>query len=1174
MLCGKFTVVHTILKGFVALSLILGICIGVSDCVRAQDMAHVVRLNRGGEKLVDEGHYRRARTTFSEMLRACGQSDCRAVALLNLGRVNILLGEYGEANDYLDQAERALRRLRDPDAPHWIGLVHSLRGRVYLARARFPSALDEFKKSERIFSRAMDRRKGPERARWQGELALVLGNVALCHIHLYQFDAARDYLKRAKKLAADSGSQRHVELDKFDAMISAQTQDFPSAEKSLKRLIEYFKSERKPKEQAFQLINLGQIDEQLSRYAQAQKRYDEALELARRVDNPPLQANVLDHIGTLQYRRGEYRQARKNHESALSIRRKLDQTQFLGLTLINLAHLDRAEGDYRSAMEGFRKALELGTRYKYRDVQAQALEGLGLVQKERGGFVEAKNFLQRALVLLRQISDLRVEAITLRRLAQLQEQYGRFDDALTTYREAIGIMQSIGDRLFLSETLADTASRYIRDGQFSVAERQLKHALSLKRQIGAPEGDVLCRTALFYVEKPRFGKPVDRAEDLKQSLHYLRRADEAVKSDEKPIVMLREYVYGKYFLEQEPIKSLPRFENLVSMAEESGNIRFAFLGQTGLGLAYEQLLDWDKAEAAYEKAVEIAEDIRNTLDEQSRVTFMHGEEILGVKHILPYEGLARVRMKRGDPTAALKAVELAKARAFRDTMERSIRHIFWKTGGALANQWQENLERTRSTTEQLRKLLNTGGSKSVLAVVQNTIRRLKQSSKQLGDKIRQRYPDYYGILFASSSSIDRSALRDDEWMLSYEVTDTATLIFLTRGKEIVETRCEPIDRAALDKLVETFTSPFASIRYVKDLKQFDTASLRAGKRLFDLLVAPFLEKIPDGVSLIVSPDDSLGVVPFEMLVMNDTGKTVTAGGTVRTEGVDFFMQRHPISYYHSVTALTYSRERAERKGTPAKKFLVIANPQLQCNESSRDHPSGEDRDGIGPEPGDVDERITETGESNRLRTLSPESCRFVVDALGELKTTGELVGYLQKTFPDATDAYTRKTATLGVFENKIAPRINGYGKVVFATHGILGGVLDEVQEPAVLLSMQSPNSNSWLKMSRVLDLDLNADLVYLLACQTGRGVQVAGEGSMSMGRAFLLAGARSVLMSLWTVDESASVALAEQFFSGLREGMSKEHALSRARKQLRSLRGGMYDHPFYWAAFILVGEGT
>ena len=112
-------------------------------------------------------------------------------------------------------------------------------------------------------------------------------------------------------------------------------------------------------------------------------------------------------------------------------------------------------------------------------------------------------------------------------------------------------------------------------------------------------------------------------------------------------------------------------------------------------------------------------------------------------------------------------------------------------------------------------------------------------------------------------------------------------------------------------------------------------------------------------------------------------------------------------------------------------------------------------------------------------------------------------------------------------------------------------------------------TDGYLTMSEVAGMKMNADVAALTACQTGTGVKLAGEGIMSMGRAFQCAGAKSVVMSLWSVAEDSSVIMMEEFFKGLKTGKSKREAWTNARIEVR--KAG-FDHPFFWGAFILVGE--
>ena len=98
---------------------------------------------------------------------------------------------------------------------------------------------------------------------------------------------------------------------------------------------------------------------------------------------------------------------------------------------------------------------------------------------------------------------------------------------------------------------------------------------------------------------------------------------------------------------------------------------------------------------------------------------------------------------------------------------------------------------------------------------------------------------------------------------------------------------------------------------------------------------------------------------------------------------------------------------------------------------------------------------------------------------------------------------------------------------------------------------QPKGQDGFLRLSEVMGLKLNCDIAALTACQTGLGRHISGEGTMGMGRAFQYAGAKSVLMSLWSVSETASVNLVESFFKHLKEGKNKLESLKLARDEIR-----------------------
>jgi CHAT domain-containing protein len=144
-----------------------------------------------------------------------------------------------------------------------------------------------------------------------------------------------------------------------------------------------------------------------------------------------------------------------------------------------------------------------------------------------------------------------------------------------------------------------------------------------------------------------------------------------------------------------------------------------------------------------------------------------------------------------------------------------------------------------------------------------------------------------------------------------------------------------------------------------------------------------------------------------------------------------------------------------------------------------------------------------------------------------------------------------------------------YGSVVLATHGDISNKEAWLLEPVLYLTMVPNRKDGLLTMSEVAGLKLDTDVAALTACKSGLGANLAGEGVMSMGRAFQCAGAKTVLMSLWSVADLSSVMLMDEFFKKMKEGKSKLESWQEAKTHIR--KEG-FEHPFFWSAFVMVGD--
>ena len=171
-----------------------------------------------------------------------------------------------------------------------------------------------------------------------------------------------------------------------------------------------------------------------------------------------------------------------------------------------------------------------------------------------------------------------------------------------------------------------------------------------------------------------------------------------------------------------------------------------------------------------------------------------------------------------------------------------------------------------------------------------------------------------------------------------------------------------------------------------------------------------------------------------------------------------------------------------------------------------------------------------------------------------------------------------QTVHLMLGDQALESKVNGsdlkpFGFLHFATHGILGGEVPGLSEPALVLGNE-PGEDGFLTSSEVGKLSLNAELTVLSACNTGSGEFVTGEGVMGMSRAFLVAGSRSVVVSLWPVASEETVRLMTGFYRQLKAGKNADEALRETKlKMIEAARksGSKEGHPFYWAPFIILG---
>ncbi|MEA2417607.1 MAG: hypothetical protein QOI58_4264, partial [Thermoanaerobaculia bacterium] len=316
----------------------------------------------------------------------------------------------------------------------------------------------------------------------------------------------------------------------------------------------------------------------------------------------------------------------------------------------------------------------------------------------------------------------------------------------------------------------------------------------------------------------------------------------------------------------------------------------------------------------------------------------------------------------------------------------------------------------------------------------------------------------------------------------------------------------PIRRKVLRKKVDDFCERLAS---------GNVLYAEDAKRLYKLLLEPVANDLQGVKMLAVVPDMELWRLPFQALQRAD--------GT-------YVIEHHAVFYAPSLATLAMmvrpNRSPAQRGMT----LLALGNPTVSGSAISG--LCAADRDGsFGPLP----------------------------DAEREVRSIAALYG------PERARVYTGNAAREAVFKQEASH----FDILHLATHALLDDHAPMYSSLLLAVSPQDRGEDGLLETREIMRLHLNADLVILAACNTGRGSIHPGEGVIGVSWAFLMSGCPSTIVTQWDVSSASTASVMVDFHKRLTSGMNKAEALRQA--QLAALRDPMRRHPFYWAPFVLIG---
>ncbi len=398
-----------------------------------------------------------------------------------------------------------------------------------------------------------------------------------------------------------------------------------------------------------------------------------------------------------------------------------------------------------------------------------------------------------------------------------------------------------------------------------------------------------------------------------------------------------------------------------------------------------------------------------------------------------------------------------------------------------------------------------------------------------------------GELQKEGARLGETARQAGAGALSYLVTSDTLLVWFVPPSGAIEVSRHAVSRDSLAGLVAALRMELraddAAVRSRMALRSGQSleAEVRersgaprprvrakdAARKLASLVLPrDFHRRMGPSGELVIVPQGPLALVPFAALPL-DTSATPL--------GI-----RYALRYAPSLTTLDEAQSR--RRSVPEnasrlrafRSALVVGDPAMPTITTS-------------------------TGSRVRLPQLP--------GAESEAQWLGNRLRLVPLTGSRATEAEVRR-------------RLTGAPVAHFATHGIAYSSESRARDSFLALA-PGTEDNGLLTVGELLDdpsLRLSADLIVLSACQTGLGDLKHAEGTVGLQRAFLARGARSVLVSLWSVSDDATEHLMKRFYThwlGGADRITKAEALRRAQADVRRISG--FADPRFWAAFQLVG---
>src|SRR5262245_4980933 len=807
---------------------------------------------------------------------------------------------------------------------------------------------------------------------------------------------------------------------------------------------------------------------------------------------------------------GNFDTALRCYQTQQAIAEKIGYREGIAGAWVGMGLLKERQEDGEQALLFRRRALALYETARSKHGEALTLASLSHLYQELGDYRQAFECANKSLRLYEELNHPRGTADALAELAYIYGFQNNFQQALACFERASLIYQELEDKLKIAIMRFAIVEQHEGLGNY---DRALEIYQDLLKQT-AGHGDQV-GAAVILGSIGRIHAEQRRYTDARE--YYLKSLQASEAANYEPAIAECLVPMSQVYLaEGKCAEAAPLAARAVSLARQIASQRLLYSALTSVGYCQLGLNHPAEARRAFDEAVSIIEELRLQTAGGAEDRQRYFEQGLNT-----YHGMLSLLVKEDQIQEALVFAERAKARALLDTLRQG--RVSIQKAMTTDEQVQERRlrsELTRLNTQLSRATQSDRPDAERIGEIKSRLEKARLDFEALQTSLYTTRPELR-VQRGEAPIIkaeELTALLPDATsaLLEYTVTDDKTYLFvITKAavKAEVEVRIYtlPIKREEIAKQTEAFRRQLAS----RDLG-FRASAIR----LYELLLKPAEAQLRGKTNLVIAPDDKLWELPFQALLAEDNR---------------FVLEKSAVSYAPSLTVL---REMAKARGRGAENsrmgLLAFGNPALGK------------------------ETVAQAALTLRDEKLDP-----LPEAEAEVKGLGRLYGAARsKIYVGAEAREDRAKNEAGEFQ-----------VLHFATHGVLNDA--SPMHSHLVLAQGDKNEDGLLEAWELMQMDLHADLAVLSACETARGRFGAGEGVIGLTWALFVAGVPSTVVSQWKVESASARELMLGFHRNLRalsrEPAPKAEALRQAA--LKLMKNPSTSHPFYWAGFVLVGDG-